>query len=130
MALYKFTDQIVNGEKTTLYNNGSMRRDFTYVQDIVDGIELVINKIVNDTEEEYHEIYNLGYGESVHLEKFVKEIEKNLGINADIEYAPKHPADAVKTWADISKMKSIGYNPKVPVEIGVQKFVEWYKKIL
>lgn len=127
MALFKFTDKIVKGEPIDLYNYGDMKRDFTYVQDIVDGIELVVNKVVEDTDMQYHEIYNIGYGQQVNLLDFVDHIEKNLGRTADRNLVPKHPADTPETWSDTTKLQQLGYNPTTPIEEGVEKFVSWYK---
>lgn len=126
MALFKFTDQIVNGEPMTLYNFGDMKRDFTYVQDIVNGIELVIDKVVSD-EDEWHEIYNIGYGQQVNLLDFVDEIEKNLDRKGERILAPKHPADVPETWSDTTKLQALGYKPTTSIKDGVKEFVTWYK---
>lgn len=127
MALFKFTDGIVKGEPITLYNYGDMKRDFTYVQDIVDGIELVVDKAMNETNQEWHEIYNIGYGQQVNLLDFVDEIEKNLDRKAERELAPKHPADVPETWSDTTKLQALGYNPKTSITDGVKEFITWYK---
>ena len=74
-----------------------------------------------------NEIYNIGYGERVQLMDFVREIEKNLGREANIRYSPMHPADNKDTWSDTTKLQALGYKPKVSIEEGVAKFVEWYK---
>lgn len=126
MALFKFTDAIVKGEPMTLYNFGDMKRDFTYVQDIVNGIELVVDKAVTD-EDRWHEIYNIGYGAQVNLLDFVDEIEKNLGRTGRRMLAPKHPADVPETWSDTTKLQGLGYQPTTPVSEGVARFIEWYK---
>jgi UDP-glucuronate 4-epimerase len=126
MALFKFTDQIVNGEPMTLYNFGDMKRDFTYVQDIVNGIELVIDKVVSD-EDEWHEIYNIGYGQQVNLLDFVDEIEKNLDRKGERILAPKHPADVPETWSDTTKLQALGYKPTTSIKDGVKEFITWYK---
>jgi len=127
MALFKFTDGIVKGEPITLYNYGDMKRDFTYVQDIVNGIELVVDKAVNEHNQDWHEIYNIGYGEQVNLLDFVDEIEQNLARKAIREFAPKHPADVPETWSDTTKLQALGYNPKTSINDGVKEFVTWYK---
>lgn len=126
MALFKFTDAIVKGEPMTLYNFGDMKRDFTYVQDIVNGIELVVDKAVNDTDS-WHEIYNIGYGEQVDLLEFVDEIEKNLDRKGERILAPKHPADVPETWSDTTKLQGLGYKPTTSIKEGVKEFVSWYK---
>lgn len=126
MALFKFTKGIIDGTPLTLYNYGDMKRDFTYVEDIIDGVEIVVNKAVKDTDT-YHEIYNIGYGAQVQLMDFVKEIEKNLDRESIHNLVPKHPADVPETWSDTTKLQALGYKPTTPVSVGIAKFVEWYK---
>lgn len=127
MALFKFTKGIVEGTPLTLYNYGDMKRDFTYVDDIINGVEIVVNKLVSDTDT-YHEIYNIGYGAQVQLMDFVKEIEKNLGRESIHDLVPKHPADVPETWSDTTKLQALGYKPTTPVSVGIAKFVQWYKE--
>ena len=123
MALFKFTDKIVRGEKISVYNNGDMTRDFTYIDDIVNGI---IIALLSDKPGR-NEIYNIGYGEQVQLMDFVREIEKNLGREAKIRHRPMHPADNKDTWSDTSKLQALGYKPTVQMREGVARFIEWYK---
>lgn len=127
MALFKFTDQIVKEEPIVLYNHGDMKRDFTYVGDIVQGIDIVVNKVCKD-KDSYHEIYNIGYGQQVNLLDFVDEIEKNLDRVAERHLAPKHPADVPETWSDTTKLQALGYKPTTSIEDGIREFVTWYKK--
>lgn len=127
MALYDFTKNIFEEKEITLFNNGDMKRDFTYVEDIVQGVCLILDKILKDNNN-YHEIYNIGKGEKVDLMRFVHAIEKNVGKKALIKFGYKHPADLKETWADISKIKMLGYEPKTTIENGVKKFVKWYKE--
>ena len=127
MALFKFTDAIVKGEKLTLYNYGNMIRDFTYVEDIVQGITLVVDQIL-DPEHDGHELYNIGYGEQVNLMDFVEAIEKELGRKGEYDLVPAHPADVPATWSDTSKLQKLGYKPTTPVSEGVKHFVSWYKE--
>jgi UDP-glucuronate 4-epimerase len=126
MALFKFTKGIVDGTPIDLYNFGDMKRDFTYVDDIVQGITIVVNKISSD-ENNYHEIYNIGYGEQVELIDFVDNIEKNLGRKAIRNLCAAHPADTPETWSDTTKLQKLGYKPTTPITVGVAHFVEWYK---
>jgi len=126
MALFKFTDAIVKGEPIDLYNNGNMVRDFTYVDDIVNGIELVIKDTEKRTESS-SEIFNIGCGKKVQLFDFVEHIEHNLDRKAIRNLVPAHPADTPATWADTTKIEKLGYKSTTPIDVGVQKFIEWYK---
>ena len=131
MALFKFTDAIVNETPLTLYNYGDMKRDFTYVDDIVQGIVIVTDVIFKPSgtsDGVRHEIYNIGYGEQVQLMDFVEEIEKNLDRKGTYDKVPAHPADMPATWSDTSKLQALGYKPTTPISEGVTKFIEWYKE--
>jgi UDP-glucuronate 4-epimerase len=131
MALFKFTDAIVNETPLTLYNYGDMKRDFTYVDDIVQGIVIVTDDILKPSgtsDGVRHEIYNIGYGEQVQLMDFVNEIEKNLDRKGRYDMVPAHPADMPATWSDTSKLRALGYKPTTPISEGVAKFIEWYKE--
>lgn len=122
MALFDFTKKMLDKDQINVYNYGKMKRDFTYVEDILDGIEIILgnNAMANN------QIYNIGYGEQVNLMDFVKEIEKNTGQEANINLAPRHPADTLETWSNTEKLQTIGYKPTTSVEIGINKFYEWY----
>jgi UDP-glucuronate 4-epimerase len=120
MALFDFTKNILAGNEITLFNYGNMKRDFTYVDDIVQGINLVANNMTQ------RDMYNIGYGQQVQLEDFVTAIETSLDVKANRIYGPKHPADATETWSDTTKLQKIGYNPTTPITVGVQNFVNWY----
>jgi len=126
MALFDFTKNIVAGEPIKLFNHGDMIRDFTYVDDIVNGIVIVLNQSLSQTEE-FNEIYNIGYGEQVQLVDFVDHIETNLGRKAKRKLVPKHPADTQATWSDTTKLQKLGYKPTVSIAEGVERFVSWYK---
>jgi UDP-glucuronate 4-epimerase len=123
MALFDFTNKILDGEEITVYNYGNMKRDFTFVEDILDGIECVLNH----PEIESGEIFNIGRGEQVELMEFITQIEKNVGKEAIKNLAPKHPADTLETWSNTSKLEALGYQPKVSIAEGVERFYEWYK---
>ena len=120
MALFDFTKNIIAGNPIQLFNNGNMTRDFTYIDDIVNGILLLLNA-------EGKEIYNIGRGEKVKLLDFVDEIEKNLGRKAIRKLVPMHPADTHITWSDTTKLQKLGYKPTVSIAEGIEKFVSWYK---
>jgi UDP-glucuronate 4-epimerase len=127
MALFSFSRAILKGEEIGLFNYGDMKRDFTYVDDIVQGISIVTNKILS-VDIPLSEIYNIGYGQQVELMDFVKEIEHNFDKKAIIEYLPKHPADSQETWSDTTKLQELGYNPTTSIKEGVKKFADWYKE--
>ena len=124
MALHGFTDKIVRGQPIDVYGHGDMSRDFTYVQDIVNGVQLLIDKVQRINT---HEIYNIGSGESVPLMKFVSLIEENLGRKAEINFTEMHPADIRHTLSDLTKIKELGYRPMTNIETGISDFISWYK---
>ena len=121
MALFSFTKNIIAGEPITVFNHGDMKRDFTYVEDILDGIELITDEDVKTGE-----IFNIGRGSPVQLMDFIKEIEKNVGKPAICNMAPKHPADTLETWSNTSKLESLGYHPNTDVSVGIKNFYDWY----
>jgi UDP-glucuronate 4-epimerase len=123
MALFKFTEKMLAGEPIDVYNNGEMRRDFTYVDDIVSGFALALEKGGG------YEIINLGHGSPVHLMEFIKVLETELGVPAKINFMPLQPGDVPETYADITKAgQLLGFDPQVPVQEGVRKFVSWYRE--
>lgn len=124
MALFDFTKSILEDKEITIFNNGDMLRDFTYVDDIVDGIYIVSQNMSE------RDIYNIGRGNPVNLMDFVKVLAKKL-VNKTpdqlkIRYAPKHPADAKQTWADTTKLQALGYNPQTDIDEGIDNFLLWY----
>lgn len=122
MALHLFTDNILKGEPITVFNEGNMRRDFTYIDDIVQGIEGAL------THGTGYGTYNLGRGESVPLMDFITAIETAAGMKAMINYAPMHQGDVTQTYADISAAKrDLGYTPKTSVNEGIHAYVEWFR---
>jgi len=133
MAIYKFTDKILKGEAIDVYNKGNMYRDFTYVEDIVDGIYTalrVLNECVflNDEKNPPHEIYNLGCGNPRKLIDFVRLIEKECGKKAKINFLPMQPGDVLKTSADIKKARNnLNYWPATELEEGIEEFVKWFR---
>lgn len=122
MAYFKFADKIVKGEPIDVYNNGKMKRDFTYIDDIISGTLAAIDN------PKAYEIYNLGNHQSEELGRFVSLIEKYLGRQAKINYLPLQPGDFLENFADIAKAKKdLGFAPKTSLEEGIKKFVAWYK---
>ena len=122
MAIHKFTRLIDQGEKIPIYGDGSSRRDYTYIDDLIEGILGVIR---------YHkgyEIYNLGESQTTSLIELIKLIEGAFGKKADIEMLELQPGDVSVTYADITKAKRmLKYRPKVKMEEGIKRFVEWYR---
>jgi UDP-glucuronate 4-epimerase len=121
MALFDFTKNILDEKPITVYNYGNMKRDFTYVEDILDGIECVLNNDVDAGE-----IFNIGRGAPVQLMDFISEIEKNTGKTAIKLMAPQHPADTLETFSNTSKLEALGYHPSTNIEDGIRNFYEWY----
>jgi len=127
MAYFDFTNKILKNEPISLYNHGQLQRDFTYVDDIVNGFVKVIESGGNFTEEKY-KIYNLGNHDPVTLERFVKAIETAIGKKAVINYLPMQQGDVESTYADISEStKDFQFVPSTSIEAGIKKFVDWYR---
>lgn len=127
MALFQFADAAVKNKSIDVYNYGDMKRDFTYVDDIVAGIKIIVNRIF-EVDNPQHEIYNIGRGQQVNLMDFISEIEKNFGSVLEKKFLPRHPADTLETWSDTTKLQALGWEPKVSIPEGVAKFAEWYKQ--
>ena len=126
MSLFLFTKNILEDKPIDVFNMGNHKRDFTYVDDIVDGI---VSTLQNKPQKELRrsEIFNLGAGKVEELMQFINEIEKNLNKKAIVNLLPLQKGDVEKTSADIAKMKEYyGYSPKINIEKGVAEFVKWY----
>lgn len=131
MALFKFTEAILQGRPIDVYNQGQMARDFTYVDDVVESIVRLCPKppVPNKEGEGSHRIFNLGRGRPIALLDFVDCLETALGIKAQRNLLPMQAGDVVKTWADVSALADwIGFSPQVEVEVGVAEFVRWYRE--
>ncbi|MBD3390383.1 MAG: NAD-dependent epimerase/dehydratase family protein [Chitinivibrionales bacterium] len=122
MALFIFTKAILEGKPVDVFNFGKMKRNFTYVDDIVQGVLLVL-----DTPRPY-EIYNIGNDRTVGLLDFVREIEHCLDARAAMNMLPMQPGDIAATEADIRKIRALGYAPATNVDAGVREFVNWYRQ--
>lgn len=125
MALFKFSKAAVENEKIDVYNYGNMKRDFTYIDDIVAGISCLVKEIYSYSE--YDNIYNIGYGEQVQLMDFISEIEKNFNCTIEKNLCERHPADTLETWSDTTKLRSLGWKPTTSIKDGVKNFTDWYK---
>ncbi|MBL7094313.1 GDP-mannose 4,6-dehydratase [candidate division KSB1 bacterium] len=123
MAYYLFTEKIANGETIPVYNNGNMKRDFTYIDDIIAGTRSAIDKNYPC------EIFNLGNHRSEELMDVVHLIEENLDKKAIINFQPMQPGDVKESFADIEKStKLLGYKPTTNVDIGIRNFINWYNE--
>lgn len=143
MALFKFTKAILNGEPIDVYNHGDMSRDFTYIDDLVSGIRLLIDAIPKEPAQ-YNvnfesvdsksdvapfRIVNIGNAKPEKLTDFIEAIERSLGVKAEKNFLPMQAGDVPATWADISLLESItGYRPQTDVKEGVIRFVQWYRR--
>lgn len=136
MALFIFTKAMLEGKPIDVFNHGNMARDFTYIDDIVEGIKRLVSKAPNQHSpytSEYtqapYQLFNIGYGSPVKLMDFIHEIEKNLGFEADKNMMAMQKGDVPKTWADVNNLHELtGFRPEVSVEEGVKRFIDWYKK--
>jgi UDP-glucuronate 4-epimerase len=123
MAIHKFTQLISNNRPIPVFGNGKARRDFTYIEDIIQGIESAIARC-----NLYH-IYNLGESKTVELMYLIELLETALGKKAIIEFYPDQPGDVPVTFADIRRAKAdLNYNPQIPIEEGIKLFIEWFQK--
>lgn len=130
MAYYKFTKAIFSGETISLYNNGNLERDFTYIDDIVESIHRIVNlpPTKNDDGLEYT-LLNIGNSSPVSVIDFITELENIIGISAHKEFLPMQMGDVFKTYADIEPIvKLTGFSPNTPIRTGLTNFVAWYKQ--
>ena len=141
MALFKFTKAIIQGEKIQVFNNGNHRRDFTYIDDIVEGVVRVLEKPArpnplwtgdnpdSGTSHAPWRVYNIGNNSPIELMDYIEAIESALGIKAIKELLPLQPGDVPDTFADVDDLVSeFNYKPSMSVKRGVKNFVEWYKE--
>ena len=124
MAPFIFTKNIIEGNAIRVFNDGNMERDFTYVDDIINGIIPIIEKEKNFC----YKIYNIGNSSPVNLNDFIKTIEDTVGITANISYQPMRDGDVIKTYADTTSLfNEYGYKPTTPIKKGITSFIDWYK---
>ena len=122
MAMFIFIKKILNGESIPVYNYGKMRRDFTFIDDIISGTRSAISKNYDC------EIFNLGNSKSEELLKMISVIEKNLKVNAKLNLLPMQQGDVVETFADINyTYEMLNYKPKTKIEVGIPFLVEWFR---
>ena len=122
MALFKFTKAILENKPIDVYNHGKMKRNFTYIDDIIQGILVLLDNPVG------YDVYNIGNDETVSLDTFIDAIEMAIGKKAVRNNMPMQPGDVEATEADISKIAALGYKPETGIYDGVDKFVQWYRE--
>ena len=141
MALFKFTKAIMNDNEIDVYNYGNHERDFTYIEDIIEGVIRVIDnpaKLNVDWNGENPDpgtsfapwkVYNIGSNKPIKLNDYISEIEKNVGKKANVNLLPLQPGDVVATYADVEDLfKTFNFKPKYNIQEGVKNFVEWFKR--
>lgn len=140
MALFLFTKAILEGRPIDVFNNGQMRRDFTYVDDIVEGVVRVSDNVASGNEQwsgdapdpgtsrAPYRIYNIGNNQPVELMRLIEVLEGCLGQEAEKNMLPMQPGDVPATYADVEDLvRDVGFAPRTPIEVGVERFVEWYR---
>ena len=130
MAAYLFTDAIVHGRPIVLFNHGDMRRDFTYIDDIIAGVVAALDRPpVAATGLAPHRLYNIGNNRPEPLSRFVAVLEQACGRKAVVELEPMQPGDVRETYADIAAIRrDLGFEPKTSIDDGLPRFVEWYRR--
>ena len=140
MALFLFTDAILRGEPLKVFNHGKMQRDFTYIDDIIEGVVRVMGRLPEpnpawrgdapDPGTSYapYKIYNIGNNNPVQLMQFIEAIEKALGKTAEKEFLNLQLGDVPATYADVDDLvRDVGFKPATPIEEGIERFIAWYK---
>ncbi|HYD50946.1 MAG TPA: NAD-dependent epimerase [Terriglobales bacterium] len=141
MALFLFTKNILAGVPINVFNHGNMVRDFTYVDDIVEGVIRTLDQVATPdpqwssdtpdpaTSSAPYRLYNIGNNSPIRLMEYIEAVEEALGRKAQLNLMPMQPGDVERTFADVSDLtKAVGFAPKTPVKEGVRRFVEWYKE--
>lgn len=138
MAYFIFTRNIIEGKPIKVFNYGKMQRDFTYIDDIIEGVIRVIDKIPqshgnennssNHSDKPPYKIYNIGNNQPVELMRFIEIVEECLGMKAEKTLLPIQPGDVPITYADVDDLyRDVGFKPSTPIEIGIANFINWYK---
>jgi UDP-glucuronate 4-epimerase len=140
MALFKFTQAIMHGKQLEVYNQGRMKRDFTYVDDIVSAMVKLLDHVPQPnsgwdskhpdpaTSSAPYRIFNIGNNRPTELARFIEVLETIIGKKADIRYLPLQPGDVLETYADVDSLsEAVGFAPSTTIEDGIAKFVAWYR---
>lgn len=141
MALFLFTKAILEGQPIKVFNHGKMRRDFTYIDDIIEGVFRITGRTPTANPDwdsnnpdpsssvAPYKIYNIGNNNTVELARFIEVIEEQLGKKAEKEYLPLQPGDVPMTYADVDDLVAdVGFKPSTTIETGIAKFIEWYRE--
>lgn len=129
MAPILFASAITENRPIKVFNNGEMSRDFTYIDDIVNGIIITLNNPPNqDFEKPFYQLFNIGNGSPVSLMEFIETLENELGQIAEKNMMPMQQGDVPRTWADTTQLNALGYQSTSPIEKGVEQFVKWFKE--
>lgn len=129
MAPILFASAITENRPINVFNNGEMKRDFTYIDDIVQGVVIMLNSPPGK-EKKYplYQVFNIGNGSPVSLVEFISILERNLGKVTEKNMLPMQAGDVMLTWADIANLNALGYRSTIPIDEGVRKFVKWYRE--
>jgi UDP-glucuronate 4-epimerase len=129
MAYWSFSERILSGTPIQLFNHGDLKRDFTYIDDIVEGVVRIALQPPNFSEQASpHRLYNIGNNQPVELMTFVRTLEHALGKSATLEFLPMQPGDVHSTCADIAALNAdYGFAPRTPIEEGLQRFADWFR---
>jgi UDP-glucuronate 4-epimerase len=141
MAMWLFTRAILDGQPIDVFNNGQMRRDFTYIDDIVQGVVRVADNVPTGnaawtgdrpdpaTSRAPYRVYNIGNNQPVELMHMIRTLEQALGQEAVKNFLPLQQGDVPATYADVDDLiRDVGFKPSTPIEVGIQRFVEWYRE--
>ena len=125
MAPFRFASRMLRGEEIPVYNNGNMIRDFTYIDDIVNGVAKIVE---SESADQAYRVYNIGRGEKVQLMEFIEHLSTHLGVDAKINMMPMQDGDVPRTMANTDALqRDFSYKPTVSVDEGVKRFADWYK---
>ena len=124
LAIHKFAKLITAGKPIQMFGDGTMKRDYTYIDDIIQGVRSAM-----DYDGSMHEVFNLGESQTIELSELIRLLEQNLDMNATIDRQPLQPGDVPSTFADITKSRDLlGYDPQTKIQDGIPKFVKWFRE--
>jgi UDP-glucuronate 4-epimerase len=128
MAYWSFAEKILDGEPIKVFNHGELERDFTYINDVVDGVVATALQPMRPVGDVPHRIYNIGNNTPVQLLQFIEILEQAIGKKAQMQFEPMQPGDVRSTCADISAISAdYGFSPSTSLEIGIPIFVDWFR---